>query len=124
MTSFSGPSLWELPFRPIVGFVGGCLYGVLFKVPIGLAASAFSIRELADPIFFNIANAFVGDGGKKSARIYAITNLTVNVATLVLLYRWNLIGQIGLIAFSALMGLEMLCKWADFSKYNATLITS
>ncbi len=115
--SFSGPSP-DLYYAVAGGALIGGLYSAIVKTN-GWPIAIFAIREVADYIFYALAKIKMNPPSDRScAQLYAVTNLTVNVATLLVLRQMQLIGNIGTAIFASLMAIEVACKCADFSKYR------
>ncbi len=115
--SFSGPTLQGL----VGGFAGAICLGTVYssiantnKRPIDILVG----KEIADFVLYHFFSAFVDDVPRARAKVYAVTNLTVNVATLVVFRRLQLIGQVGTAVFCSLMAIEMTFKYANFKKYQ------
>ncbi len=113
---FSGPS-WNNLLESTVGagVVGG-IYTELSQTN-GLAVPILIMRELVDCVFYNLATLYATEAETK-AKVYAFTNITVNLATLWIMRRARLIANIGTAVFAALMAVELACKWVDFAKYR------
>lgn len=113
---FSGPS-WNNLLKSTIGagIVGG-IYDELSQTS-GLTIFILVIREIADCIFYNLATLYATEAETK-AKVYAFTNITVNVGTLWMMRRARLIANIGTAVFAALMAIELVFKWADFVKYR------
>jgi hypothetical protein len=119
--SFSGPDP-DIFWPAWGGMMIGAAYSTIANTN-QLPVVIFVIRELADWILYRLAIVLSNQPVDRTcAKIYAATNLTVNVATLCLLRQMNLIGQIGTRIFLGVMALEMMCKYADFSKYRVDQI--
>jgi hypothetical protein len=115
--AFSGPSP-NLFLAINGGMLIGGLYSTIAKTN-PLPILIFAIRELADYILYRLAEIISHASDDRSrAKVYAVTNLTVNVATLLLLRQLDLIGRIGTQIFLGLMAIETACKYADFSLYR------
>lgn len=120
--SFEGPST-DIIFATWGGMLLGGFYSDLAKTN-QLPALIFATRELADWILFRSAVLLSNSPCDRTcAKIYAFTNLTVNMGTLCLLRKMDLIGQIGTSIFLGLMALEMACKYADLSRYRVEPLT-
>lgn len=116
---FSGPSFFGLPVQPVIGFGAGYTIGSCIKASSpALFGVALAVHQLADILIFKIMDRMMGDGGRQSAKIYAATNISISVATMGALYRSGLIGQIGVIVSSVLIGFESYAKYKDFSYYR------
>jgi hypothetical protein len=120
--SFSGPSLIGL-IPALAGAV--CIGGVYCALTntSALVVSVLIVREIADWAFYRLA-AFFGKAqdGRSKAKVYAVTNLSVNLAALIALRYLELIANLGTLIFASLMVLELACKYADFTKYHASRI--
>ncbi|CUI17484.1 hypothetical protein PNK_1878 [Candidatus Protochlamydia naegleriophila] len=117
--SFSGPSVFGLFIQPFMGFGVGYTIGRCTKAASpGVFGLALAVHQLAEIAIYGIANGLLGDGGRRSAKIYAMTNITFSLTTMGLLYRWGLIGQIGVIVSAVLIGIESYTKCKDFSYYR------
>ena len=106
------------PFYP--GWVVvGAVYSAIAKTN-GLPILVFMVREIADCAFYKIAMTLGShrDNARRNAKIYAVTNLMINAATLMVLYRLQLIAIKGIAIFAALMSVELACKFFDLSKYR------
>lgn len=124
--TFKGPSMSI--YQVGLSFLGaacvGGIYAIAKELPTERAALPFSflvIRELADRVLYNFLSLGLKEdkNARKCAEIYALTNLSVNIVTLVAFYRNQLIGKIGVIVCSAFITFEMLCKVTDFPRYRA-----
>jgi hypothetical protein len=116
--SFSGPSP-DLSYAMAGGAVVGVLYSTIIAKTNPWPIPIFVMRELADSLFYHLARIGLRPPNDRSAaQLYVITNLTANVATLLVLRQMELIGNIGTVVFASLMAIEMICKCADFSKYR------
>lgn len=115
--SFDGPS--PTLYQAIAGgMIVGALYSAIAKTS-SLSIVIFAVRELADSMFYRLASIFFQPSNDRNkAKIYAATNLTVNVGTLLALRRLEFIGKLGTQIFLGIMAIEMTCKFADFSKYR------
>lgn len=114
--SFSGPAAYGL----VPAVAGSLFLGYVYTNLAHTNDSPILIlmgREIAGRFFYGIASNFASDS-RGEAKIYAATNLIVNIATLIVFRRLQLIGNIGTAVFAGLMAIEMACKWADFSKYR------
>lgn len=117
--TFSGPSCSGLYPAIFGGIVVGAVYSAIAKTN-GLPILVFMVRELADCVFYKIAMTLGShkDNARRNAKIYAVTNLMINAATLIVLYRLQLIAVKGITIFAALMSIELACKVVDISKYH------
>lgn len=116
--SFSGPSLASLG----PSMLGAIFVGEVYSAVAGTNRQPIKIlmvKEIADWAFYEVASAFSQNIPQNKAKIYAVTNLTVNIATLIVLRRLQLIGNMGTVIFSSFMAIEMICKQVDFPKYRA-----
>lgn len=118
--SFSGPSAGGLYSSLMGAMLVGVVYSSIAKTN-RLPALILMEREVANWALYQFACSWVGKPcPKKRARIYATTNLTVNLVTLIALRRLQLIGQMGTAFFASLMAIEMTCQWVNFSHYRAS----
>lgn len=116
--SFSGPSHLHLPLAMAGSYMIGELYQAIAMTNT-LPSLILVIREIADWIFYRLAiTLFRPFHDRCRAQIYAATNLTVNIATLGVFLRLQLIGKIGTQICIGIMTIEMVCKCLDFSKYR------
>lgn len=124
-TSFSGPSLWGVP----VSFAGALLvvevYSSLAKMcaePINkvLVLKVLTLRVIADHALYALTSSLLSyaKNSEVNAKIYAATNLLVNLTTLVALRHLQVIANRGTTIFAALIAVEMICKYHDFFKYR------
>jgi hypothetical protein len=117
---FSGPNM---PFSAALtaGIMGG-FYGVLTKTNPWCTASVFIMREGLNGLLYRIGLILCDlewfYKNRSRAKLYAVTNLSANIMTLVLLRRIKLIGEIGSRVFVGLMAVEMVCKCLDFPRYS------
>ncbi len=116
---FSGPSISGLPFQPWIGLTVGYTIGHCVNAHSpALFGAALAVHQLADILIYTVVNSMKGDGAGHSAQIYATTNFSISVTTMGFLYCSGLIGQIGVIAGSVLIGIELYTKYKDLSYYR------
>lgn len=119
--SFSGPSLLGLipswAGAVLIGGVYSSIARINYERPIVILLN----RATLDALAYNFLRyKFDETRPKNLAMMYAITNLTVNCATLIIFRMANLIGKIGTIFFIALMAIELTCKCLDLKYYRLT----
>jgi hypothetical protein len=118
--SFSGPSVGGLYSSLVGAMFVGVVYSSIAKTN-RLPALILMKREVANWALYQFACGWTGKpSSQRRAKIYAATNLTVNIVTLMVLRRLQLIGQMGTAVFTSLMAIEMACQWVNFSHYRAT----
>jgi hypothetical protein len=120
--SFSGPTLSGLV--PSIGgaiLIGG-LYSSIAQTSLEPINLLFA-RAVLDFFTYDwIKNMNPEMGPRTQAKIYAVTNVTVNLGILIIFRQAQLIGAIGGAFFLSLMGLELYCKCLNFSKYRVEQI--
>ena len=124
MNNYTFPefSLAERIARPFTAMIIGSVFDSIFLTGTRLAV-AFTLHEIVAVIFYEIANYFAGDKGRKSAKIFAVTHLITSTATIAFLYQNTVIGKIGCAAGLSLAALDLTCRALDFSRYKIAPIT-
>jgi hypothetical protein len=95
----------------------GYIYGKITETSPKMCALIFAISEIADVALF-AAVAFSGCAQGKTIRdVYPYTGLAVNTITILAMYQFNLISQMGVIALTGLSLVHFV------SRSTAPLIT-
>lgn len=98
------PSFSYLPIRLPVEAISGYLYGTISKGDPVQTMVMFTIRCLAETLFFRIANGALDGKDTYSHKIFIATSSTVNAAFLIVMRELNLIGRLS----AAILGLSVL----------------
>ncbi len=118
--SFSGPTITSLPISLGGAFLVGGVLTSTANMDSGIVGCSLW-RAAAD---FAIYNFFKDRDQTESprtlAKLYAFTNLTVNVATLMILRSVEVIGPFGTAVYASMIGIELFTKFLNFSKYRNT----
>ncbi len=98
------PSLKQLPFYVAIDGLTGYLCGALSQADPKLMAVVFTIRGLADALFYQFANFVFRGDDLQSHKIFLASSAAVNMLFLVALRELNLIGRL----FSCLLSLAVI----------------
>jgi hypothetical protein len=98
------PSLRYVPIRLVIDSATGLLYGKLGQVNPLLTMTIFTIRGLADTLFYYLANTILEGKDLRSQKIFIGTYTAVNLTFLIVMRELNLIGRF----FSCIIGLGMI----------------
>lgn len=113
--TFSGPSAAGL----VPSLAGAACVGLVYS---SIANTSYQpvfllmARSIADYALYQFATYLTS---RNRAVIYACTTSIVNIGTLIQFRREELIGMRGTACYLLLIGLELLCKTRDFSKFRA-----
>ena len=133
---FSGPNFTGLFTTGIYSsFIGGSVglvmneYAKYKKSPMseselsnlcGGIGRGLLYRGVADYFLYQLVCHYArASHPRLQAKIYALTNLSVNIVTLIAFRRSHLIGSIATAIFAAIIVIEMVSKNHDFSKYRS-----
>lgn len=98
------PNLRHLPFYLSIDGATGFIYGTLSQVNPLLTMTIFTIRGLADALFYHLANRVMDGKDLYSHKIFIATTSAVNFTFLIVMRELNLIGRF----FSCVLALALV----------------
>ena len=98
------PNLRHLPVYLSIDAATGLIYGTLSQINPLLTMSIFTIRGLADTLFYHLANRIMDGKDLYSHKIFIATTAAVNMTFLIVMRELNLIGRL----FSCVLALSLV----------------